>query len=123
MGANAGKQLVVAAAMDLEKKAQVQQRLLQHFFAQQHQRNQQAADASIAVQKWVDRLELHMRERGLDQRRVACGHVVQKIFQLGDALRNVLGRRRYQGRRIGARAADPVLDAPVLAGRLAGTAP
>jgi hypothetical protein len=54
------QQLVVAAAVLLEEQAHVMQRLLEHAGLDQHQHDQQPAQAAIAIEKRVDRLELHV---------------------------------------------------------------
>src|SRR4051794_12685463 len=61
--------VVVRVTMLLEVQAQVEQRLLEDLLRTQQQRDEQAADAAVAVKERMDRLELHVSERRLDQQR------------------------------------------------------
>src|SRR5205085_6434799 len=54
--------LVVRAPVRLEVEAEVQQRLAHHLALAQKKRDQQPAEAAVAVEERVDRLELHVRE-------------------------------------------------------------
>ncbi|MGA1518787.1 MAG: hypothetical protein ACO34F_02385 [Burkholderiaceae bacterium] len=65
--AHAVEQLVVAAAVLLEEQAQVQQRLLEHPGLDQHQHDQEPAQATIAIEKRVDRFKLHVGQGGTHQ--------------------------------------------------------
>ena len=54
--------------MLLEVQADIQQRLPQQSVVGELKRDQQATDASVAIEKWVDRLELDVRECRLHER-------------------------------------------------------
>ena len=51
----------------LERQAEVEQRLIEQLPVFDEQRDQQAPDASVTVEKRVDRLELHVRQPHADQ--------------------------------------------------------
>ena len=53
--------------MLLEEQAQVEQRLIEHAGVDQHQNDQQPAEAAVAVEKRVDCLELHVGQGGANQ--------------------------------------------------------
>ena len=80
--------------MLLEVQAQVQQRLAHQAISRQLQRDQQAPEPSIAIEEWVDGFELHMSERGFEQRWCRLGHVVEKVLELLQALVELVRRRR-----------------------------
>lgn len=91
----------------------------------QQQRDQQAAEAAVAVEEGVDRLELHVGERGPDQRggrlggpRTGAGPAVQKGLEGRHAGLDFVGRRRHEVGAARSRATDPVLRAPELARQL-----
>ncbi len=60
LGANSVEQFVVNRAVLLEIEAQIQQRLGQQAALVQLQRDEEATKTSVAIQKGVDGLELHM---------------------------------------------------------------
>ena len=84
----------------------------------QHQGDQQAPHPAIAVQEWVDGLELRVREARPQEHRQPGILLVEESFQIGHAVGNRVGRRRDESRRSGPPAPDPVLRAPELARRL-----
>ena len=109
--------VVVRLPMLLEVVRQVEHGLVQHAALGQQERDQQPADAPVAVEKRVNGLELHVRERDLDQRRQAVLSVQESLQVTQHAGHHVV-RRRHEGRR-GERAsagADPVLARAQLAG-------
>ena len=69
--------------MALEEKAQVKQRLGEQLPVLQQERDEQATDAAVAVEKRVDSLELDMHEGGADERRqvVVAVDVLLKIAE------------------------------------------
>ena len=69
-------------------------------------------DPPVAVGEGVDRFELGVRQRGLDQRRIAIA--VHEVDQVVEQRGDVLWRRRDEGccTRVGVVAADPVLRGP-----------
>src|SRR3546814_6221823 len=88
---------------------------IEDAFVAQDQRDQQAAEAAVAVAEGVDGFELHVRERGLDQRRRVVGRCMQEGLERGQCIIQGFGRRRHEmGERRG-RAADPDLGLAELA--------
>ena len=69
--------------MALEEKAQVKQRLGEQLPVLQQERDEQATDAAVAVEKRVDSLELDVHEGGADERRqvVVAVDVLLKIAE------------------------------------------
>ena len=63
----------------------------------------------------MDRLELRVREAGLEEDRRRHGVVVQELLQIAHRLRDLLRRRRHEARVPGPAPADPVLRRPELA--------
>src|SRR6266851_2832773 len=82
-------------------------------------RDQQAADAAVAIEKGVNRFELKVSERRFHQRR-RIG--MQELFELSHATLHILRRRRYKCCVAWASTSDPVLRLPKLARRLLRTA-
>ena len=78
------------------------------------QRDKQSPDASVAIQERVDRLELHVCEARLHQRRQRIIRV-NPLVELRHERRHIFGRRGHEPRVAGPRAADPVLGASDLA--------
>ena len=109
------EQPVVLGPVLLEVEAQVEQRLAEHAGVAEEQRDQQPPDAAVAVEEGVDGLELHVRERRLDEHRQVVAVVVQEALQGGHAVGDGRVRRRHEDGVAGARAADPVLAAAELA--------
>ncbi len=69
-------------------------------------RDQQAADAAVAIEKGVNRFELKVSERRFHQRR-RIG--VQELFELSHAMLHILRRWWYKCCVAGASTSDPVL--------------
>ena len=82
-------------------------------------RNQQAADAAVAVQEGVDGLELGVHQRHPHQRRKLWLSLVDEVLEMAQQLRDMLWGRRHEHRVAWPRAADPVLRAAQLAGLFA----
>ena len=123
--AHAIEQLVVAAAVLLEEQAQIEQRLLQHASLDQHQHDQQPAQATIAVQKRVDGLELHVGQGGPHQHRQGVRTIwsaMDEVLQLAHARTYQPLRRWHEAGVARPGAADPLLTAPELAGQPIGSA-
>lgn len=116
------EQFVVQRAMFLEEQARVEHRLAQHTVGDQLQHDQQAPEAAVAVEKRVNGLELHMRQRRLDERRRGLRLVVEEALERREAVLQRIGRRRHECRVAGPRTAYPHLRAPHLAGCLAASA-
>jgi hypothetical protein len=77
------------------------------------------ADAAVAVQEGVDGLELHVGQRGPQQRAGGLGVVVQNALEGGQAIVQPVGWRRHEHGIAGPRAAQPHLGAAELARCLA----
>jgi hypothetical protein len=92
--------------------AQVEKRLAQDRLVAQHERDEKTPDAAVAVEKWVDRLELDRRESGLEQRWYIHRLAVKESFEGRHQLLDAIGRRRHEERISRPAAADPVLGSP-----------
>ena len=92
------EQLIVILTVGLEVEAEVEHRLPQHLLLAQEQSDQQTPQTAVAVQERVDRLELHMCQRRLEQHRSRLWLVMQEEFQLAHALQQFFCRRRNEGR-------------------------
>ena len=101
------QQLVVQRTMRLEEQAWVEQRLMQQTIRDKLKHDQQPADTAIAVKKWMDRLELDVGKRSLDQRRRRLRLVVQEALELIEACTELVRRRRYERSVAGARPTGP----------------
>ena len=97
--------------MLLEKQTRIQQRLAQQAIVYQLQHDQQPPHAAIAIQKRMDGLKLHVRQRGLHQRRRCLWQVVEETLQVAQTIRNRLWRRRHKRRITRSRTANPHLAA------------
>ncbi len=124
LAAHAVEQVVVGRAVPLQVEAEVEERLVQYRRATEHQRDEQPADATVAVEERVDGLELHVRESRTHKDRQAIAVRVEEALQVGHAVLDRRVRRRDETGVPGPRAADPVLRAPELArGAAAPAAP
>src|SRR6202022_3846459 len=94
--------------------AEIEQGLGQDPFRTEDESDQQAADAAVAVEEWVDGLELDMGQGRLDQRGGSAGLVVQEFLEIADARLHLLRGGRHEEGIAGARPPGPVLGAPVL---------
>src|SRR6185437_12477622 len=84
--AYAVQQFVVCLPVLLEVQAQVEQWLAQQSVVGELQRDEQAADASVAIEKRVNRLELHVRERRLGKRWRYLWAIVQEALEIFQAV-------------------------------------
>src|SRR5437870_4164581 len=84
--------------------------------------DQNSADAAIAVEKRMNRFELHVREAGPYQHRKAIIFGVQKFFERRHFFRNSGVRRRHERRIARPRAAEPILRSAKLSGVLVAAA-
>ena len=84
--------------------------------------DQQPADTAVAVEEWVDGLELRMCQAGVDE----CGQLllVQEALEVVERLLHLVDRGRHERRLCQARVLrpDPVLRAAKLAGETVSTA-
>ena len=103
--------------MLLEVQADIQQRLPQQSIVGELKRDQQATDASVAIEKWVDRLELDVRECRLHERRRRFRFIVQEALEMLQALGNFIRWRRDERSVTGPCPSDPDLAASEFAGR------
>ena len=110
------EQLVVGAPIVFEVQAEVQKRFPEEPGVAQHESDQEAAQATVAVEEGVNGLELNMRQASLDENGKTVVGGMDEPFQVGHALLDVVGWRRNEGRIAGTRAADPVLGSPEFAG-------
>jgi hypothetical protein len=78
VAAHAVQEVVVGGAVLLEVQAQVEQRLAEGPGVTEQTRDQQAADAAVAVQEGVDALELNVGETGPLEGREAVALGVEK---------------------------------------------
>ena len=103
---------VIGVPRALEPGAEIKERCGQDAALRQQQVDEQPAGAAVSVDEGMDRLELGMGKRGMDQRRQ--GVVVEEALPGVEALGQRLGRRRNIGRlrRRAAGRTDPVPDAP-----------
>jgi hypothetical protein len=66
-GANPIKQVVIGTPVGLEVEAEVQDWIAEYSSFAEHERDEQPSQPPIAIQEWVDRLELDLRKSGPDQ--------------------------------------------------------
>ena len=100
-------------------QAEVQQRLGQNARVVEVERYQQPTQATVAVQKGVDGLELQMRQTRPDEHRQSRGTVIMKeTLQLAHAFGHRMGRRRDKVGQTRPWAANPVLRSAELARQL-----
>ena len=116
--AHAHEIVVVKRAVALEKIRQVQHRSLQDPFADEVEGNHEAPNTPVAVQKRMDRLELIVDERDLQQFREVVLLVMHESLEVRHQVidQGVHGRHEYGV--VDRGAADPVLAAPELAWHL-----
>ena len=67
--------------MSLEVKTQIEERLTQSAFGAEKQCNQQTAKPTIAIEKRMDRFELHVNESGLDENGQLVFFIVKKMLK------------------------------------------
>ena len=85
---NTLQEVVIFLAMVLEIEAEIEHGLFQYPFDTEHEGNQQPSQAAVAIQKWVNGLELNVRERRLDQDRQLDRPIVEKILERAQCLPN-----------------------------------
>ena len=107
--------VVILAPVTLEKVGQVKGRLVQQAKADQIEHDKQPPQPPVPVQKWMDRFELIMDERDLEQVRDMDLIVVDELLQIAHEVRHVQMMRRHEGGILEADA-DPVLAAAEFAG-------
>src|SRR5438094_325084 len=100
--------------MLLEEEAEIQERLRKQSPLLQQQRDQKPPDATVPVEIGVDALELHVHQRGADER----GQLVvtmDVLLEVTEQPPELVRRRRHKGGVARTCAADPVLGAADLA--------
>ena len=113
---------VVGAPIVLEVQAEVQKRLPEEPGVAQHEGDQEAPQATVAVEERMNGLELDVGQAGLDENGKPVVRVVDEPLQVGHALLDVVGWRGNEDRVAGTRATDPVLGSPEFAGHPGGAA-
>ncbi len=105
--------VVVLLAVPLEVVREVKDRLVQDASFREEERDQQTADAPVAVEERVDRLELHMCQSDLDERRQVVG-LVNELLEVAKRVGNDVMRRRHEASGVDHRTGrtDPVLARP-----------
>ncbi|MDQ1411373.1 MAG: hypothetical protein QOJ41_3108, partial [Acidobacteriaceae bacterium] len=115
-GTNSLKQIVVALTVSLEVKTQIEERFTQSAFGTEKQRNQQTAKSSVAVEKGMDRFELHVDESRLDKNREFVFFVVKEMLEEDQTLHHAF---RWRGNKCSVSrtaTANPILRAAKFAG-------
>jgi hypothetical protein len=108
------QQFVVTIAMRLEVPAQVEQRLLEHAALAEQKREQEPPHPSVAVEKRVNGLELHMHQSEFDQQRQPV--VIEVLLEAVQALQHGIGGRRDEKCIPRTGSSNPVLAAAKFAG-------
>ncbi|MCY1525464.1 hypothetical protein D9M68_604430 [compost metagenome] len=89
------KEAVVLLPVRFQVKTEVQQWFLENLLFNQEQGNQQPAEATIAIQKRVDRFELHVQKSGLDKRWDLAGVVLEEALEIAEARLHFADRGRH----------------------------
>ena len=92
--AEAGQRLDVLAAQRRQDQARRQNHAGEEPPARQHRVDERPPHPAVAVREGVDRLELGVHERRLDER--GMGGAVEVRQQIRDEIRHQLGRRRHE---------------------------
>ena len=108
VAANLRQPGVVLLLLTLEGQADVEQGLLQQIPMLDEQRDQEPADAAVAIEERMDRLELRMGETNPNQGRQTA-IVMQPPLQRREGVGDGFGRRWDKAGVAGPAAADPVL--------------
>ncbi len=81
--------------MLLKIEQKIEQRLANHILLTQNERDEQASNTTISIEKRVNRLELNVVDGGLEE----CPSkiiIMNKLFELCHARLNLGQRRRYK---------------------------
>ncbi len=108
--------------MLLQVPAEVQQRFGQQAAVFEQRRDQQAPDASIAIEERVDGFKLGVRQRNPHQRRERARLVVNELLKIAQQAGYPIRRRRHKSGVARTGATDPVLRTPQFPGLLASSA-
>ena len=106
--------------MLLEVETEVQEWLSESLLGAEDHRDEQSSDATVAVQEWVDRLELGVREACLDDRR--CVSLDDEFFELTEDTQKFVRRRWNEARGARTRPSNPVLRSSEFSGSLVSAA-
>jgi hypothetical protein len=99
-----------------EEEGEIEQGLCKEAAMVEQQGNEQASKATIAVEKRMDGLELHMSQRGFEQEGQTCIILMKEGFQCSHAGFDFLRRWRDETGIPRPGAPDPILAAAKLAG-------
>lgn len=117
-GVNAREEIVIDLAIVFEIQTQVEDRLRQRAAATEQESDEKTSESSVAVEKWVESLELHMGQSGPNKKRQILSLRMEKHLELAHALRDEFGRWWNERRVAGSGSSDPVLAPAKLAGSL-----
>ncbi len=115
--------VVVGLAVSLQEKAQKEDRLLERARDTKQKRNEQPAQATVAVQKRVNRLELNVYQPSFYQGRQTRRLFVKKTFERCHAVHYQLRWRGHEEGVTRSRSTDPILTATKLAGFFVAASP
>jgi hypothetical protein len=105
------QEVVVRGAIPFEIEAEVEERVAEDPRLAEQQRDEETADAAVAVEKRMDRLELHVRQGRAQEHRHAVALRVKELLELRHALGNRRVWRRHESGVSRSRATNPVLGA------------
>lgn len=117
--AHALQQRVVGTAILLQMQTEIKKRLRKDALVNKEQRYQQSANTTVAIEKRMNRLELHVGERRLYQGGRRTRFAVEELLKGTETFEQLVGRRRNVDRIARPAAADPVLGRAELPGLLA----
>ena len=107
--------LVVLLAVLLEVQAGIQQWFVQNVLMTEHQRDEEAPDPAIGVEKRMKGFELHLGKGRFDHR---IHRLMQVLLEIGKTRLQMRGWRCHERCVSGTRAPDPLLGVTEFAGLL-----
>ena len=90
------QQAVIVGAMRLQIETEIEKRVAQHAIGAKEERHQKTANAAVAVEEGMDRLELDMEQTGFDQRRQARLRFMDEPLESVEAGVEFADRRRNE---------------------------
>src|SRR5437764_8953938 len=90
--ADALKQIVIVATVLLEVAGQIQKRLAQATALEQKERDQESADAPVAIDEWMDGFKMLVHESALHEIRHRA-IFIDELLPMLEALLHFAGRR------------------------------
>jgi hypothetical protein len=81
-GVNAREEIVIDLAIVFEIQTQVEDRLRQRAAATEQESDEKTSESSVAVEKWVESLELHMGQSGPNKKRQILSLRMEKHLEL-----------------------------------------